>query len=571
MLSRIIIKNFALIEKEEIEFGKGLNVLSGETGAGKSIIFGALNFVLGERADKSFLRQNQTSMRVEAVFSDVSTGALDLLDELGIDKEEDSIFLSRTMNAEGKTEARINGSFVTLANLKRVTSLLIDVYGQHEHQSLLKVSSHIDILDNFCDDKLDKLKVDLKEKISVLKEINASLNTNYGDEAQKKYKLELLEYQIDEIKKAGLIEGEEDELSSQKRLMQNSEKIAKELQNIKNIFASGYAGNDISNALKEGEYALKSLKNIDPCFEELGEKLASLRFELIDIEGEIEDKSSFCIYDEDELSKIEERLDLIKSLKRKYGESVEEIQHFLLKAEEEYNNILHNDEIVEKLTKQKRVLLEEIFKITSEITKVRKNIARILESNIISELKDLGMKGANFVVDFEKETTFESLENDLTSNGVDSVEFLFSANVGQPLKQLSKVISGGEMSRFMLAYKKVVSEKDNIHSLLFDEIDNGISGTIGQEVAYKLAHIARKCQVIAISHLPQIVSMADKNFLIEKGVVGGETVSNITPLEIDGTIKEIARLSGANESELALLHAKELREVANKYKTSINE
>ena len=571
MLSKIIIKNFALIEKEEIEFDNGLNVLSGETGAGKSIIFGALNFVLGERADKTFVRQNQPSMRVEAVFTNVLEDCLLLLDELGVDREEDNVFLSRTMNSEGKTEARINGCMVTATNLKRVTAFLIDVYGQHEHQSLLKTSSHIAILDNFAQEKLEDLKVLLKEKLAELKEINAGLNTNYGDEAQKQYKLELLDFQINEIKNAALIEGEEEELSSQKKLMQNSEKIARELQNINNILASGYNGSDISNALKEGEYALKGLKNIDLCFEELGEKLATLRFELMEIEAEIEDKNSLCIYDEDELNKIEERLDLIKSLKRKYGDSVEQINEFLLKTEKEYNDILNNDEIVANLTKQKFKLLDEIYVLTSKMTSIRKEVAHNLESNIVAELKDLGMKGANFVVDFASETTRENVEKNLTSNGVDEVEFLFSANIGQPLKQLSKVISGGEMSRFMLAYKKVVSEKDKIDCLLFDEIDNGISGNIGQEVAYKLAHIAKNCQVISISHLPQIVCMADKNFLIEKSVVNGETISNIKALEEEGVNKEIARLSGASESELSILHAKELREIANKYKMSINE
>ena len=571
MLSKIIIKNFALIEKEEIEFDNGLNVLSGETGAGKSIIFGALNFVLGERADKTFVRQNQPSMRVEAVFTNVLEDCLLLLDELGVDREEDNVFLSRTMNSEGKTEARINGCMVTATNLKRVTAFLIDVYGQHEHQSLLKTSSHIAILDNFAQEKLEDLKVLLKEKLAELKEINAGLNTNYGDEAQKQYKLELLDFQINEIKNAALIEGEEEELSSQKKLMQNSEKIARELQNINNILASGYNGSDISNALKEGEYALKGLKNIDLCFEELGEKLATLRFELMEIEAEIEDKNSLCIYDEDELNKIEERLDLIKSLKRKYGDSVEQINEFLLKTEKEYNDILNNDEIVANLTKQKFKLLDEIYVLTSKMTSIRKEVAHNLESNIVAELKDLGMKGANFVVDFASETTRENVEKNLTSNGVDEVEFLFSANIGQPLKQLSKVISGGEMSRFMLAYKKVVSEKDKIDCLLFDEIDNGISGNIGQEVAYKLAHIAKNCQVISISHLPQIVCMADKNFLIEKSVVNGETISNIKALEEEGVNKEIARLSGASESELSILHAKELREIANKYKISINE
>lgn len=571
MLSRIIIKNFALIEKEEIEFDGGLNVLSGETGAGKSIIFGALNFVLGERADKTFVRQNQPSMRVEAVFTNISNDVLILLDELGVDREEDCVYLTRTMTAEGKTEARINGCIVTAANLKRVTSLLIDVYGQHEHQSLLKTSSHIAILDNFAQDKLDNLKAKLKEKITVLKEINAGLSNNFGDEAQKQYKLELLEFQINEIKNASLVEGEEDELVAQKKLMQNSEKIATELQNINKILSAGYNGSDISNALKEGEYALKGLKNIDLCFDELSEKLASLRFELMEIEAEIDDKTSLCVYDEDELNKIEERLDLIKSLKRKYGESVDLINEYLLKAEKEYNDILHNDEIVAKLAAQKVKVLDEIFDLANSITKVRKNVAKQLENDIVSELNDLGMKGASFVVDFAFEASREELEKQLTVNGVDQVEFLFSANVGQPLKQLSKVISGGEMSRFMLAYKKVVSEKDNINCLLFDEIDNGISGTIGQEVAYKLAHIAKSCQVISISHLPQIVCMADKNFLIEKTVVNGETMSNITPLQQEGVIKEIARLSGASESELSLAHANELRKSAGDYKKSINE
>ena len=291
MLSRIIIKNFALIEKEEIEFDDGLNVLSGETGAGKSIIFGALNFVLGERADKSFVRQNQSSMRVEAVFTNVLNDVLALLDDLGVDREEDCVYLTRTMTSEGKTEARINGCMVTASNLKKVTSLLIDVYGQHEHQSLLKTSSHITILDNFAQDKLDDLKIKLKEKIAVLKEINAGLNNNFGDETQKQYKLELLDFQINEIKNASLVEGEEDELIAQKKLMQNSEKIATELQNINKILSAGYNGTDISNALKEGEYALKGLKNIDSYFDDVNLISANLEgaLERIDIREDCAD------------------------------------------------------------------------------------------------------------------------------------------------------------------------------------------------------------------------------------------------------------------------------------------
>ena len=571
MLAKIIIKNFALIEKEEIEFDKKLNVLSGETGAGKSIIFGALNFVLGERADKTFIRKDQTSMRVEAVFDNISSEVDAILDELGIDKEEDSVYLSRIMNSEGKTEARVNGTLVTASSLKRITSFLIDVYGQHEHQTLLKQGSHLEILDNYSGEELLPLKQKYKDKLTQLKQINDILSKNYGDEESKKHKLELLEYEINEITTACLVEGEEEELLSQKKIIQNSEKIAKELENIKSILYSGYNGGDITSALKETEYSLKGLKNIDECFADFAEKMESLRFELMSLEGEIEEKCSLCEYDENELNSIEERLDLIKSLKRKYGTTIDEINSYLISAKQEYDNIVHNDEIVAKLTKEKETLLDELFVLVNKITNVRKKYAKRLENSILGELKDLGMKGANFVVAFSEDANRSEVEKRLLNSGVDEVEFMFTANVGQPLKQLSKVISGGEMSRFMLAYKKVVSEKDNIDCLLFDEIDNGISGTIGQEVANKLAHISRKCQVISISHLSQIVCMADKNFLIEKKVVCGETLSNISPIDGEQLNKEIARLNGASISELSLLHAKELKENADSYKLSINE
>ena len=562
MISNLSVENIALIEKLQVELGDGLNILSGETGAGKSIIIDAVSFVLGERADRSLIRYGTDYATVEAVFSDYLTPAIEeYLDEIGIEAEE-ILILNRKMTAEGKNSCRINGRATTLSTLKGLTSLLVDIHGQHEHQSLLNPNSHISLLDSLGGEKhselLDSVKNKYKSYIALKREYNS-----YGDEDERVRRLDILSYQINEIEKADVKEGEEDDLLEKRKRIRNMERILEALNNAKNIL-DGYDNTAVSPALKTAVSTLNMISQYDNRIEGLNERLEDARVEVVDIADTVKSILDELDFDRHGADQIEERLELVRMLQRKYGGSYNALIDFYDKAVEEYERLSNAGDRVLVLDGELKRTVKELTSACNDLTVSRKNIANKFEKDILSELSDLGMAGSTFSVQIKTSDT----PDDLTPNGADEIEFLISPNVGEPLKPLAKIISGGEMSRFMLALKNILADVDGIGTMIFDEIDTGISGNISAVVAEKMCNISRKRQVIAVTHMPSLAAMADNHYLIAKSTDNGKTNTHLTLLDDD--TDEVARLIGGKDYSIhAIPHAKEMKAWAERYKASI--
>lgn len=565
MLKNLEISNVALIDNLSLDFSPNLNVLSGETGAGKSIVIDALNFVIGGKTSKSLIKQGKNFMKVQALFvGEFSDEVKKLLSNYDIEYE-DEILLTRKLSLDGKGDVKINGVSVTSSMLKSLSSLLIDIHGQHEHQHLLKDKFHLQIIDSFIKDRavFDKFE----SKLGELKQINASILKLNGSTQNVERMLDLLSYQINEIENAKIKKNEDEELFQKKLLMQNSEKIFEGLDcAISNLDGQSSAIDSIKNSTNN----LKSISKFDEAIEALQLRLDSTKYELIDILETLKQKKQDCSFNQTEYDQIDDRLDVIKTIKKKYGPSIDDVFAFLEKAKEDYDNIANGKEKLQKLLVQKNSLLEEIYVLAKQLSQIRRQLAVVFEKNVAVELGDLGMKNAKFNVDFRDEPTFEDLENKLTSTGFDDVKFLFSANAGQNLKPLSEIISGGEASRFMLALKNILAKNDKISSMVFDEIDTGISGEMGYKVACKMANISKTHQVLAVSHLPQICAMADSNIKVLKQVNNGDTIVSIQNLAGEDLLNEISRLSGGlKDNSASLEHARELKLRCDNYKKLI--
>ncbi|HCU56163.1 MAG TPA: DNA repair protein RecN, partial [Clostridiales bacterium] len=477
MILQLHIKNIALIEECTLSFGDKLTVLSGETGAGKSIIIDSLGFVLGARADKGLIRHGASQAQVEAVF-DVSdsVGVKQKMVELGLE-EEDTLILSRTMS-ENKSEVRLNGKIASLSMLKELGSRLVDILGQHENQSLLSVSTHIDLLDKYGEKEIFALKTEIATLYDRYREIEKKLS-DYGDEQARARKIDLLKYQIDEIAQAELKEGEEESLLADRERFRNSEKIL----NAVGASASCLEGDEAYSAPSAVSMAMNSLKqaiSYDPAIESLYNRLDSAYVELKDILDELTGYIDSFDFDDAKADFVEKRVDLIRSMKRKYGATVEEILSRYDVFQKEYETLLDADAEIEQLQKNRNEIYSDLIMKSDRLTETRKHAAKELKSEIERELSELGMKGSIF------EVSIGSAEEYLSETGCDRVEFLISPNPGEPVRSLSKIISGGEMSRFMLALKVITSRLDGIQTLVFDEVDAGISGKIGEVVAEKL-------------------------------------------------------------------------------------
>lgn len=565
MLKSLRIKNVALIDDVTIDFAKGLNILSGETGSGKSIIIESLNFVLGAKADKSMITTGESFCSVVAEF-DVfgNENIANLYAEFDFE-QDDLLIISRKFTVDGKGDIKINGNSVTASMLKKFTVHLVDIHGQSEHFYLLKESNQLTLIDEYCGKEVDEIKADIKDIYSEYTKVIDVIDSLGGDEKSRNIKLDILSYQIKEINDANLIEGEEDELNAARKKLLNKEKISNGLNSARDALEGENGAVDtVRNAL----YSLSTISSIDDAYSEIFSRLDNVNDELNDIANTV---NSFINDDYDEeinLDEIENRLEVIKKLKKKYGSDYTEIMNFLNEITEEYDKLLSYDDILEKQNKIKAELEKRLYSKYCLLSETRKKYAKIFSETVTKELSELGMQKAIFDISFSAKPSMEDCL--FNSIGFDKIEFLFSANAGESLKPLSKIISGGEISRFMLAVKTASQKVQNVSTFVFDEIDAGISGHIASVVAEKFAKISKTTQIIAITHLPQISAMSDNSLLIYKKEVDGKTKTFVNNLDETSKINEITRLVGGTiDSSAAIEHAKNMIFVANKFKESL--
>lgn len=547
MLESLSIKNLALIKDQTIEFKKGLNVILGETGSGKSLIFDAINFVTGLKTDKSLLRTGESVMKVEALFSELSSFAKQSLKDYDIICDE--ILLSRTLNEEGKSSFRINGQPVVAGMVKAISKTLLDSLQQHEGMELLKSKNHLNLLDKFGGDEINDLKINLAQAYTLKKEIEKNILSLGGSDAERDRLKELLAFQIGEIEKCDLQPGEDEEIKAKLEMMSSAEKIV-EVTSLadKNLSSSNYS---VLNLISEVIDALATLSKIDILSENY-DRLTSLRYDIEDIADSLTKFSRSVSFDEIEFNRLDSRLDQIKLLKKKYGGTVEEVLSYCDKLKQRLEELEASQENIERLQKELSKQEKSLYEIATKLTNKRKEVALLIEQRVCKELFDLGMKNTIFKVKFE--------ERKISPEGKDEVVFVFSANKGQELKNLSQTASGGEVSRIMLALKNIFTSVDEIGVLLFDEVDSGISGEVGNMVAKKLYNISKQTQVLCVSHLSQVAGLADSFLLVDKKVLNDETLTEVISITEEKGIEQIAKLiGGENITDVALSHAKEIR------------
>ena len=538
MISTLHIKNIGIIDDLSIDLNEGLNVLTGETGAGKTLIIDSLGIISGGRFSKEMIRKGETNSFVEICMYEPEN-------ENSIDG---NIIVSREININGKNMCKINGRMVTVNELKNFMSKFIEIHGQNDNQSLLDNKFHLKYLDGFIGDKIIDTKKQYKEKYEKYLEIKQELKNNYGDEKERERKLDLLRYQFNEIEESNLKVNEEDNLEEKRKLMLNSEKISKNLNE-----ADIAIGENSIDSINVAIRALEKIENIDKKYEDISSNLKNIYYELQEISRDISEHKEDVYFDEQERNEVEERLDLIYNLKRKYGNDVQEILNYKDEIEAEINHIENLDEYNNKLKKELKYLKQEMTTLAEKMHELRNEYGKVLSININKVLEDLEMKNANINihVDYNEEEFFE--------NGKDIVEFYITTNLGEDEKQLAKIASGGEMSRIMLAIKKVLADTDKMPVLIFDEIDTGISGKAAGAVAEKLNGISKNHQVLCISHLPSIAAIADYNYFISKRVINERTNTNIRLLNEEETLEEIARISSGEINEATIQYAMQLR------------
>ena len=541
MITNLHIKNIGIIEDVEIDFNNGLNVLTGETGAGKTLIIGSLGIISGGRFSKEMIRKGETNSYVELCMYEPES-------EYAVDG---NIIISREININGRNMCKINGRMVTVNELKDLMSKFIEIHGQNDNQNLLDIKEHQKYLDGFIGNNIAELKKEYLEYYTRYNEINKELKENYGDDKERQRKIDLLRYQINEIdtaNTANLKESEEDELEEKRKIILNSEKIAQSLNE-----ADLAIGENTIDLLSTSIRALEKIEQIDIKYEQTVSSLKSVYYELQEISKDILSYKEDTYFDEEERNEIEERLDLIYDLKRKYGNSINEIIEYNEEIKSEIDKIENLEERNNNLKKEKEEIKSKMNEIALKIHKLRKDNAIKLSSEINKNLQDLEMKNAkiNIHVDYMKDEFY--------STGKDKIEIFISTNLGEDEKELSKIASGGEMSRVMLAIKTVLANIDQMPILVFDEIDTGISGNAANKVAEKLSKIAKKHQVLCISHLPNIAAIADYNYFISKNVKNERTNTNIKLLNENEVINEIARISSGEINEATIKYAMELR------------
>ena len=561
MLIRLTILNVALIDRAELEFSEGLNILSGETGAGKSVILDSIDFVLGAKADKGMVRSGEPYCLVSAEFS-LSEEVKGELRALDIEPEE-TLILTRKLTADGKSTLKLNGMSVTSSMLRRVTSLLVDVHGQSEHFFLLKESNQLRLVDNLAGERVRPAKERVRALLAEKKELTEGLRRLGGDEGERSRRTDILAYQIKELEEADLKEGEEEELKALRLRYRNLERIRDGLAAARDALLSDGCGADAVNSARR---ALTSVAKYDARCGEISDRLAELYDRLFDEGSLVEDLLGETEMDEGDAARVEERLDELHSLYKKYGGDYAAATAFLESAREEYDLLVHSAERYAALERELARVNHDLYLACSALTEARKEAAAGFCGRVIAELRTLNIPSARFEVSFD-EVSEEDIDR-ATQEGLGGLRFLFSANAGEPLKELGKIISGGEMSRFMLAVKAQLSAVGGIGTYIFDEIDAGIGGKTAEVVAKKFAGISQNVQLLAVTHLARIASFADREFLIEKREEGGKTFARIREVEGEERIREISRLIGG-ESEHVTAHARELIAEAERYKASL--
>lgn len=560
MLTNLHVKNLALIDEIEVEFGPGLNILTGETGAGKSIIIGSVNLALGKKMSKEMIREGEKSALVELVFQTRNPKVLENLKEMEIDAADGQVIITRKMS-EGRSISKINGETCTVAQIKSLATDLLDIHGQHEHQSLLYQDRQLEILDAYGRDQTADYKEAVEKSYQIYKKLKKELSEYQMDEEARTREIAFLEFEIQEIETAALKPGEDEELEQQFRKISNAKRIAESLYQVHMLAGdeegSG-AGEQVGRALKE----LGGIAEYDSHLGELMKVLKDAEGLLNDFNREVSEYQSGLTFSEEEFFQIEKRLDDINHLKSKFGNTIEEILLYQKRQEEKLEQMLHFEARKAEVAIKLQAAEEELEKTSHTLSKSRKFYSETLEQEIAKELQELNFADVKFKIVFSRMDHY-------TKNGFDTIEFQIATNPGEPIKALAKVVSGGELSRIMLAIKTILADKDDTETLIFDEIDTGISGRTAQKVSEKMARIGKNHQVMCITHLPQITAMADEHFEILKSVEGMETKTTIRRLSEEESILELARiLGGAMITAAVEENAKEMKELAGIQKTS---
>lgn len=538
MINTLHIKNIGIIDDLSIDLNHGFNVLTGETGAGKTLIIDSLSILAGGRFSKEMIRKGEKYSFVEMSLELNNT-----------EFTENQVIVSREINENGKNMCKINGRMVTVSELKSFMKNIIDIHGQHDNQSLLENSTHIKLLDEFAGKELKIIKEQYIQKYKEYNKLKLELNRNYGDDKEKQRKLDLLRYQEKEILDAKLKENEEEDLENKRKIIMSSEKIQENLNQV-DIQLSENTIDSINIAIR----SLEKIEDLDEKYKNISENLKSIYYDLKEISIDVNNLKNENEFDEENRNEIENRLDLIYSLKRKYGNNILEILKYREKVSKEIFDIENLEEYTNKLKQEIQKLKLEMLELSNKLHKIRVEVSKKLNTNINYELVDLEMKNSKFIVDIK----FNENE-EFNENGLDKVEFLISTNIGEDYKELTKIASGGEMSRIMLAIKTVLADVDEVPVLVFDEIDTGISGIAANSVGNKMKMISKKHQVICITHLATIAAKGDFNYYISKKVIEDKTKTTIKLLNEEEIINEIARISTGNITEISLKHARELR------------
>ena len=546
MLSLLHIENIAVIECADIAFDAGFNILTGETGAGKSIVIDAISAILGERAYRDMIRTGSNKASVRAVFTDVPE--FTWFADNGVEYDPETV-IQREVYLDGKNVCRVNGTLVTVSILRKLGIQLINIHGQHDSASLFDENNHLTFLDAFAENQ--DLLGEYQEKYAAVADLRREIQRLHMDESEKLRRMETLRYQIDEISKANLQAGEDDTLEQRRKILQNAEKLSDGIHTAVDCLYGSDDTDGAASLLAEAERELARLTRYTDAYSELHEKIADLMYQVQDAAEELRDARDDLSYSADELEQIESRLDVIHRLRRKYGANCEEILQYLENAQKELDEIEFADDHVERLKVQCEKAEKQAWDAAFELRNNRLKAAEDLSKRILTELSQLDMPKVQFSCYFT--------ETELTSNGADLVAFYMSANAGEALKPLSKVASGGELARIMLAMKNVLAEQDQVATLIFDEVDTGGSGRAAQKVAEKLRAVAKTKQVLCVTHLPQLAALANTHLLIAKEERQGSTYTNVTPLDLEGRKRELARIiGGANITETPLKSAEEM-------------